>query len=81
VIDQDNCMPLESVYALLAGTTRGAQTNKDGVYFLKNIPYGLYKAKFRVVGYKDFEVVTVIDSPQNQIRIDGSLEEEEIQIN
>lgn len=80
VIEQDNCMPLEDVTVLIVGTTLGAYTNKDGIFEIHDIPYGLYKVKFIYLGYKAIEVVTVIDSAQNQVKIDSSMEEEEIRI-
>jgi len=52
VTDADTGEPLFNVNVFLANTTRGAATDKDGYYLIKNILPGVYDLVFSMMGYE-----------------------------
>ena len=58
VLDYETGAPLEYVNVFLSNTTIGTSTDKNGNFFINNIPYGSYSIIFSYIGYeieeKDF---------------------------
>lgn len=52
VLDKETQQPIAGVNVVLAQTTIGTTTNKDGTFSLKNIPKGDHKLVVSFIGYK-----------------------------
>ncbi len=52
VVDASSGQPLPGVNVILLDTDIGTSTDKDGVYFLPNIPVGIYDLEFGMIGWK-----------------------------
>jgi len=52
VTDAETGKPIFNANVFLANTTRGAATDKDGKYYIKNIPPGSYDLIFSMMGYE-----------------------------
>ena len=52
VTDEETGAPLEDVNVFLSGTTIGTSTDKNGRYYIKNVPYGAYSIVFSFIGYQ-----------------------------
>jgi hypothetical protein len=64
VTDQSTGQPYFGANVILAGTTLGSGTDKDGYFTVLQVPPGVYSVQVRAMGYKS---VTVTDV---QVRID-----------
>jgi hypothetical protein len=58
VTNSETGEPLFNVNVFLANTTRGDATDKDGYYFIENIPPGAYDLVFSMMGF-ELEIVPV----------------------
>lgn len=78
VVD-DKGEPLIGVNVIIEGTTIGAATDIDGYYSLINLRAGVYKVRYRSIGYqtKVFEKVKI--SPDQTTQMNVTLPEEAIQ--
>ncbi|MGB5943591.1 MAG: TonB-dependent receptor [Leeuwenhoekiella sp.] len=52
--------PLPFANVLIKGTTKGATTDFDGKYIIKNIPVGTYAVEFSFVGYETVTIPNVV---------------------
>jgi len=55
IMDSSTGKPLEKACVYLENTTRGAETNHDGIYFIPDIPPGKYTLTVMLIGYKSIE--------------------------
>lgn len=51
VVDVKTNEPLPGVNIVLQGTTLGGATNSDGLFFIKNVPVGVYTLNATMIGY------------------------------
>ncbi len=51
VVDANEHMPLPTVKVTVSGTKRFTLTGPEGTFFVKNIPPGVYKVVFEIVGF------------------------------
>ena len=75
ITDKKTGEPLPGVNVILDGTTYGAATDVDGVYFILNVPPGTYVLKAIYLGYKTVEVKNVRVMADLTTRIDVQMEE------
>ncbi|NOY78192.1 MAG: TonB-dependent receptor plug domain-containing protein [Calditrichaeota bacterium] len=59
VKDAKSGQALPGVNVIIEGTRMGAATNKDGYYFILNVPPGTYTLKFSMIGYSTYVVKDV----------------------
>jgi outer membrane receptor for ferrienterochelin and colicins len=55
ILDSKTSMPLEKACVYLENTTRGAETDEEGIYFIPNVPPGEYTLTVMLIGYKSIE--------------------------
>jgi len=55
ILDSKTGMPLEKACVYLENTTRGAETDEGGIYFIPNLPPGEYTLTVMLIGYKSIE--------------------------
>ncbi len=56
IMDADTGEPLPSVNVMVVGTTMGANTDLDGLFFILSVPAGTYSLKASMVGYQEVVV-------------------------
>ena len=78
VTDQ-NGEPMIGANIILDGTTMGAATDIEGYYSIINIRAGVYKVKFRFLGYKAQVVENIRISADQTTNLDASLQLEVIE--
>ncbi len=78
VTDQ-NGEPMIGANIILDGTTMGAATDIEGYYSIINIRAGVYKVKFRFLGYKTQIVENIRISADQTTNLDASLQLEVIE--
>ncbi len=59
VIDKETGEPLVGCNAMIKGKYLGASTDKDGFYFILQVPPGIYDVEFSYIGYKKVTVKNV----------------------
>ena len=74
VTDQQDGQPLVGANILLTaedGRTRGAGTDLDGVYEIRNLAAGLYSARISYVGYTDVRItdITIVSGQTETLNI------------
>lgn len=70
VVDAASEEPLPGVNVVLAGTERGAATNRDGTFRITSVPAGTYTLEARFVGYRPTErSVDVQAGEATQVRL------------
>ncbi|MFQ5904986.1 MAG: carboxypeptidase-like regulatory domain-containing protein [bacterium] len=52
VTDSKTGEPLPGANVIIEGTAMGASADRDGYYFIVNVPVGTYSVTARVIGYK-----------------------------
>jgi len=73
VIDKETQAPLIGVNIVIHGTDRGAATDLDGRYHIRNIPVGTYNLTFQMMGYEKLEKLNIPVSPDRISQMDVSL--------
>ncbi|MCE5269932.1 TonB-dependent receptor [bacterium] len=73
VRDKDTGDPIAGVQVTVVGTRLGNVTNKDGYYFILNVPVGNRTVKFVFTGYKPVEVVDARVPAGNTITVNAEL--------
>ncbi|MCB0702900.1 MAG: TonB-dependent receptor [Ignavibacteriae bacterium] len=84
VKDSSNKETLIGATIRIAGTKKGAQTNKDGYYVISNLKPGKYNLIFSYIGYEEYNKEITLKVNQD-LRIDallhtGSMTSEEISV-
>lgn len=79
VIDARTKEPLIGVNIQILGTTLGASTDDDGVYFILNIPPGVYQVEATYVGYASRIFKNVKVSVDQTTKISFELQEKAIE--
>jgi outer membrane receptor protein involved in Fe transport len=74
VTDSNTGEPLLTVNVIVEGTSLGASTNADGVYFILSVPAGTYTVKASMMGYKEVVVRNVLMQSDLTSRVDFRLE-------
>ena len=74
-VGDDDKNPLYGVNVLIQDTYYGAASDEDGLFYIINIPPGLYTVRFDIIGYKSIEVQDVSISVNKTTRLDVNLEE------
>lgn len=69
-------LPLPYVNLHLKNTTKGSSSNDDGLYTIKNIPFGTYTMVASFTGFKNIEKQVVINSAKT-ISVNFELQESE----
>ena len=69
-------LPLPYVNIHLKNTTKGSSSNDDGLYTIKNIPFGTYTMVASFTGFKNVEKQVVINSPKT-VSVNFELQESE----
>lgn len=59
IIDADAQIPLPGVNVMLEGERLGASTDGDGIYYIINVPVGVYSVRASMMGYAETRVVDV----------------------
>ncbi|MCI0495918.1 carboxypeptidase-like regulatory domain-containing protein [candidate division KSB1 bacterium] len=72
ITDASTGNPLFNVNVFLANTTRGAATDKDGAYTIKNIPPGAYDLIASMMGY-ELEIIPIQFAEAKSILFDIQL--------
>ena len=80
VIDKITGEKLPGVNVIIIGTAYGSATDKNGEYFILQVPPGEYTVKFSMIGYKDFIVQDVKVRAELTTRVDAQLEETTLDI-
>lgn len=73
VIDQDEKFPMPTVRISVTGIKKFGSTIEDGTYVIENIPAGVYKVTFELVGYLTEIVKEVTISEGQTTELDVSL--------
>lgn len=60
VLDSDTKSPLIGANVFIIGTTRGAATDENGVFIIKDIPVGSYIVQVSYIGYDPVKITDVI---------------------
>ncbi|MEO7647225.1 MAG: SusC/RagA family TonB-linked outer membrane protein [Gemmatimonadaceae bacterium] len=85
VTDRASQRPLPEVQVLVAGTQRGAMTDRDGRYTIRGVPAGTHEVRARRVGYAPVsERVTVgvgATSTVNFVMAESALQLQEVVVN
>ncbi|MDP2364729.1 MAG: TonB-dependent receptor, partial [Ignavibacteria bacterium] len=71
--------PLSFANVILDGTTMGAATDIDGYYSIINVRAGVYKVRFRSLGYKTQVVENIRISADQTSNLDAQLQPEVIE--
>jgi outer membrane receptor protein involved in Fe transport len=80
VIDKKTGEPLPGVNVIVEGTTYGASTDIDGVFFILRIPVGTYSLRFVYIGYREVAVNNVRVLTDLTTTIDMELEETALEL-
>ena len=75
VLDKSTKQPLIGVNVIIEGTNRGAATDIEGNFIIKNIPVGTYNLQFSYVGYQPLKKANVAINPARFTVIEVELEE------
>jgi len=59
IIDKDTNEPLPGCNVMIEGTTMGAASDINGMYYILNIPPGTYSVRATMVGFQTFTVTNV----------------------
>ncbi|HEX2896603.1 MAG TPA: carboxypeptidase-like regulatory domain-containing protein, partial [candidate division Zixibacteria bacterium] len=59
IVDQKTGQPLIGATVLVLGTNRGANTDVDGKYQIRQVEAGTYTLKITQIGYQEIEVTNV----------------------
>ena len=59
VLEKGTNAPVIGANVIIVGTTRGAATDKDGRYFILNVPPGIYEIQASAIGYTRFRTTGV----------------------
>ncbi|RJP74007.1 MAG: TonB-dependent receptor [Ignavibacteriales bacterium] len=76
VTDQQTGELLIGVNVVVAGTTKGAATDVDGNYIIKNLPAGKYSLKVSFISYSSLTINDVVVNSGKPSRIDIQLKPE-----
>ncbi len=76
VTDQQTGELLIGVNVVVAGTTKGAATDVDGNYLIKNLPAGKYSLKVSFISYSSLTINDVVVNSGKPSRIDIQLKPE-----
>ncbi len=71
--------PLIGCNIILAGTDWGTASDRNGEYFILNIPPGTYTVKFQIIGYKTIVSENVRIAIDQTTRLNGSMTTEAIE--
>jgi len=73
VIDKETQALLIGVNVVVSSTDRGAATDLNGRYRIRNIPVGTYNLTFHMMGYEKLEKLNIPVSPDRITQMDVSL--------
>lgn len=65
--------PLQYANVFLVGTTMGSMSLSDGQYRIENVPYGRYRLRAMMMGYKNGDVDDVVVEAGRTTHVDVSL--------
>jgi outer membrane receptor protein involved in Fe transport len=80
VVDAKTGQPLPGANVLIEGTGLGASADKDGYYFVVQVPVGVYNVTGRFIGYKDITVQNVRSIQDLTTSLNFNLEQTEIEL-
>lgn len=73
VVEEGSNAPLPGVNVVVEGTTFGATTDLDGVYFILNVTTGVYEVKVSMIGYTPVTVKQVVVTSDLTTAVDFKL--------
>jgi hypothetical protein len=76
VINARTKEPLIGVNVLLSGTDRGAATDFEGNFAIKNIPVGTYRLRFDYIGFETFMKTDVVVISARHAMVNVELKED-----
>lgn len=76
IFDKNRGFPIPHANVILPGMKQGSTTNKDGYFFIDNVPEGRHKIKAVMMGYKASQQVEI--SVKKQVTTNINLEIEEL---
>jgi outer membrane receptor protein involved in Fe transport len=80
VQDAQTGEPLPGVNVIIDGTTLGASTDIDGMYFIINVPIGSHNVTVSYIGFKTIKTEGVYIQPDRTTRLNIELEETVLQV-
>lgn len=75
VTDKESGKPLAGVNVVLQGTKMGAATDKNGKFFILNVPVGVYPVEFSFIGYKSVVLRDVRVAARKSTEVNSKLEQ------
>ena len=76
VVDAHTQEPLYGTNVVVAGTDRGAATDADGNYTIREMPVGTYLVRFTFIGYKPLVKTDVVVKSANPVFVNAQMEPE-----
>ncbi len=73
VRDKSNNEPLPGANVMIVGTNLGAATDKNGYFYIINIPPGQYKVQARMIGYQTVVMTGVFVQVDRTTKLNFSL--------
>ncbi len=73
VRDKSNNEPLPGANVMIVGTNFGAATDKNGYFYIINIPPGQYKVQARMIGYQTVVMTGVLVQVDRTTKVNFSL--------
>ena len=70
---ENNNEPLPFVNVLVGGTSKGTQSDFDGLYEIGNVPVGTYTLEFSFLGYETLRIPNVVVEPNKVTVIDAAM--------
>lgn len=80
VVDVKTGQPLPGANILIDGTAMGASADRDGYYFIVQVPVGVYSVTARFIGYKDLTVQNIRSIQDLTTSLNFNLEQTEIEL-
>lgn len=79
IIDADDQSPLVGVNVVLKGTIKGASTNTEGTYEIKNVEPGVYTLEIRYIGYRNQLIPDVVVRSNRPTTVNRQVQSETVE--
>lgn len=74
IIEKDTNEPVIGANVILLGTTRGAATDTDGMFFILNVKPGVYEIQASAIGYTKVKMTNIRVQTDRTTKVDFELE-------